>query len=96
MLDGADDVLCRSNELSQAVIVTLLRADCCGHVPIMVPVTRGSTSREKMRAWQSRAGENSRRKVQNVVANSRAINGEPLKPEYIKSNAFVRSVKVLP
>ena len=51
MLDGAANVLCRSNKLSQAVIVTLLRVDCCGHVPIMVPVARGSTGREKSRAW---------------------------------------------
>ena len=48
---GAADVLCRSNKLSQAVIVTILRASCCGHDPIMVPVARGSTDREESRIW---------------------------------------------
>ena len=51
MLDGVADVLCRSNQLSPTVIVTRLRADYCGHVPIMVPVARGSARREEMRAW---------------------------------------------
>ena len=51
MLDGAAEVLLRSNKLSQAVIVTLLRASCCGHDPIMVRVVRGSTDREELRTW---------------------------------------------
>ena len=34
--------------------------------------------------------------IENVTLTNVAINGKPLKPEEIKSNAFVRSVKVLP
>ena len=64
MLDGAADVLCRSNELSQAVIVTPLRADCCGHVPVMVTVARVPTSREKLRAWQPCRRELARKSVE--------------------------------
>ena len=34
--------------------------------------------------------------IENVTLTNVAINGRPLKPEGIKSNAFVRSVTVLP
>jgi hypothetical protein len=34
--------------------------------------------------------------VENVTLSNVAINGNPLKPERIKSNAFVRNVKLLP
>ena len=34
--------------------------------------------------------------IENVTLTNVAINGKPLKPEAIKSNAFVRNVKVLP
>lgn len=75
MLKGAADVLCRSNELFQTVIVSILRLGSGGHSPTMIPVSHRSTDRKELGVSAPVLRENSRGKVQNVVTDCTAVRG---------------------
>ncbi|MDA8967849.1 hypothetical protein N9F76_01000, partial [bacterium] len=61
--NGTGDVLCRSNELFQAVIVSILRLGSVFLAPIMIPVTHRSTDRMELGVSAPVPRENSRGKV---------------------------------
>jgi hypothetical protein len=67
-LNGVVDVPRRADQIPETVIVTTLRASCGGHHPIMIAPTGRATGRTAIAGRDRLNGENSRTKVQNVMA----------------------------
>ncbi len=64
MPDGAPDVLCRLNQLSQAESVTILRAGRRSHVLIMAPLPHQSTDPEESQTGKKGRWELTRKSVE--------------------------------
>jgi hypothetical protein len=73
-LNRAIDVPSCPDKIPKAVIIAALPARCCGHDPIMPLIARGARDRVVSLAPISYHGENSRRKLQNVVTDSTGEN----------------------